>query len=128
MKAQTAVVTQQRSQPAIPRLLALGLLTLLVSVNTSAQAGGAELKEKLAAFKQSATANQQRLHKYKWTEIPQVTFKGETKPQQEFACQYGPDGQVQKIPLTQQQQQPSGGKLKQRMIEKKKDEMQQNME
>jgi hypothetical protein len=54
-----------------------------------------------------------------------VTFKGETKPQQEFACQYGPDGQVQKIPLTQQQ--PSGGKVKQRMIEKKKDEMQQYM-
>ena len=38
MKAQTAVVTQQRSQLAIPRLLALGLLTLLVSVNASAQA------------------------------------------------------------------------------------------
>ncbi len=126
MKAQTAVVTQQRSQLAIARRLALGLLTLLVSVNASAQAGGAELKEKLAVLKQSAAANQQRLRKYQWTEIQQVTFKGETKPQQEFACQYGLNGQVQKIPLTQQQQ-PSGGKLKQRMIEKKKDEMEQYM-
>ena len=38
-------------------------------------------------------------------------------------CQYGPDGTVQRIPLNQTQQQPSGGKLKQRIIEKKKEEM-----
>jgi hypothetical protein len=89
----------------------------------AAQADGAELQQKVAALKQSAAANQQRLHKYQWTEVQQLTLKGETKPQQQFMCQYGPDGKVEKYPMGQQQQ-PSGGKLKQRMIEKKKAEMQ----
>ena len=87
-----------------------------------AQAGGAELQQKLAALKQSAAANQQRLHKYQWTEVQQLTLKGETKPQQQFMCQYGPDGQVEKYPMGEQPQ-PSGGKLKQRMVQKKKEEM-----
>src|SRR5215469_8537883 len=91
-----------------------------------AQAGGAELQQKFAALKQSAAANQQKLHKYQWTEIQQVTYKGDQKPQQQFMCQYGPDGKVQKFPMGPQQQ-PSGGKFKQRMIEKKKDEMEQYM-
>jgi len=91
-----------------------------------AQAGGAELQQKFAALKQSAAANQQKLHKYQWTEVQQISLKGEARPQQQFMCQYGPDGQVQKFPMGPQQQ-PSGGKLKQRMIEKKKDEMEQYM-
>jgi len=97
---------------------------MALTVGAAAQGGNmsAELKEKFAALKQSAAANQQKLHKYQWTEVQQVTLKGDTKPQQEFMCQYGPDGKVQKYPMGQQQQ-PSGGKLKQRIIAKKKEEM-----
>jgi len=98
-------------------------VVLAVAVASSAQAGGAELQQKLAALKQSAAANQQKLRKYQWTEVQQLTLKGETKPQQQFMCQYGPDGKVEKYPMGPQQQ-PSGGKLKQRMVEKKKAEMQ----
>jgi hypothetical protein len=94
-----------------------------MSIGTLAQAGGAELQQKLAVLKQSAAANQQKLRKYQWTEVQQLTLKGETKPQQQFMCQYGPDGKVEKYPMGPQEQ-PSGGKLKQRMIEKKKAEMQ----
>ena len=107
-------------------LFAATVVMLSLTAGAFAQAGGAELKEKFAALKQSAAANQQKLHKYQWTEIQQVTYKGEQKPQQQFMCQYGPDGQVQKFPMGPQQQ-PSGGKLKQRMIQKKKDEMEQYM-
>jgi hypothetical protein len=101
------------------------LLAMALTGSAAAQAGGnmsAELKEKFQALKQSAAANQQKLHKYQWTEVQQITLNGETKPQQEFMCQYGPDGKVQKYPMGQQPQ-PSGGKLKQRMIAKKKEEM-----
>jgi hypothetical protein len=107
------------------RIWAVSVLAvvLAVAVASSAQAGGAELQQKLAALKQSAAANQQKLRKYQWTEVQQLTLKGETKPQQQFMCQYGPDGKVEKYPMGPQQQ-PSGGKLKQRMIEKKKAEMQ----
>jgi hypothetical protein len=101
------------------------VVTVALTGASAAQAGGgasAELKQKFAALKQSAAANQQKLHKYQWTEVQQVTLKGDSKPQQEFMCQYGPDGKVQKYPMGQQPQ-PSGGKLKQRMIAKKKEEM-----
>jgi hypothetical protein len=128
MKPQSNGVAGGTSTLADARWIAGVLLMTLLAANGWAQtaAGSAELKEKLAALKQSAAANQQRLHKYQWTEIQQVTFKGEAKPEQQFMCQYGPNGQVQKIPLTQQQP-PSGGKLKQRIVEKKKDEMEQYM-
>jgi hypothetical protein len=110
------------------KLVAVVVVMLGLVGAALAQAGGAksELTQKFAALKQSAAANQQKLHKYQWTEIQQVTFKGDQKPQQQFMCQYGPDGKVQKYPMGPQQQ-PSGGKLKQRMIEKKKDEMDQYM-
>jgi len=103
-------------------------MLLLLAGTVVAQSGGAsaELKQKVAALKQSAVLNQQKLRKYQWTEVQQVTYKGETKPQQEFMCQYGPDGKVQKFPMGEQQK-PSGGRLKQRMVEKKKDEMEQYM-
>lgn len=126
MTAKTAGVSQNRSKVAIATWLVPGLFTLLVTGGALAQAGGAELQQKLAALKQSTAANQQRLHQYQWTEAQQVTYKGDTKPERQFMCQYGPDGKVQKFPMGPQQQ-PSGGKLKQRMIEKKKEEMQDYM-
>ena len=100
---------------------------LALGIGAIAQAGGsavsAEAKQKVAALKQSVAANQQKLKKYQWTEVQQLTLKGETKPQQQFMCQYGPDGQVEKYPMGPQEQ-PSGGRFKQKMIAKKKAEMQ----
>ncbi len=107
--------------------------TLLFALAAFAQTGGAnpQLQQKLAALKQSAAQNKQKLHKYQWTEIQQVNFKGEDKPSKTFLCQYGPDGQVQKTPTTPsqppQQQQGRGGRLKQHVVEKKTDEMEQYM-
>ena len=109
------------------------LLTAL-TVSCLAQAGGgapSELQQKLAAVKQSAAANQQRLHQYQWVETTQIALKGEPKPPKQNLCSYGPDGQVQKVPIgEQQQQQPSGrqGRVKERVVEKKKEEMQDYMQ
>ena len=106
-------------------LAAFAIAVLAASVLAQAGGGGlsAESKQRLQALKQSVAANQQKLKQYQWTEVQQLTLKGETKPQQQFMCQYGPDGKVQKFPMGEQQQ-PSGGRLKQRMIAKKKAEMQ----
>ena len=102
------------------------LLTLLCGLPAFSQ--NADLQEKLAALKQSTAENQQRLHRYQWTETTQITLKGEPKPPKQNLCQYGPDGQVQKTPIgQQQQQQPSGGRMKQRIIEKKTEEMKDYM-
>jgi len=103
----------------------IGLLMLTMVTGAAAQGGAAanpELQQRVAALKQSIAANQQKLHKYQWTEVQQMTLKGETKPQLQFMCQYGPDGKVEKYPMSEQQQ-PSGGPLKRRMVEKKKQEI-----
>ncbi len=117
--------------------LELGILLVAAMLATPALAqmaggqGPAELQQKLAALKQSAAANKQRLHQYQWVETQQLTLKGEPKPQKSFLCSYGPNGQVQKVPMGEQQApQQSGrqGRLKERVIEKKTDEMQTYMQ
>ncbi len=109
-------------------VIATGILatTLLSSVPASAQAGG-ELQQKLAAVKQSAAENQQRLHKYQWVETTQLTLNGEAKPPSTSMCMYGPNGQVQKTPTSAPPPPPSGGRMKQRIVEKKTTEMKDYM-
>jgi len=104
------------------------LLTAIVPA--IAQTGGGlagELQQKFAAVKQSVAENQQKLHQYQWTEMTQLTLKGDAKPPKTFQCQYGPDGTVQKTPVGAPPPEPSGGRMKQKIIEKKKEEMQDYM-
>lgn len=108
------------------RLITVGAVVLVASVSAIAQNG--ELQEKLAAVKAAAAQNTQRLHQYQWTETTQLTLKGDPKPSSENLCQYGPDGQIQKTPIGPPPQGPSGGRMKQRIIEKKKAEMQEYMQ
>jgi hypothetical protein len=104
------------------------LFALAFVAGLPAVAQNVELQQKLAAVKQAAAENKQKLQQYQWTETTQLTLKGDPKPSSEKLCQYGPDGQVQKTPIGPPPQQPSGGRLKQRVIEKKKGELQEYME
>ena len=108
------------------RIVVLGGLALLGTVSVRPQ--NPELQAKLAAAKQAAAENKQRLHLYQWTETTQLTLKGDQKPPRQYSCQYGPDGQVQKTPIGPPPEQPSGGRLKERIIEKKKAEMKDYMD
>jgi hypothetical protein len=90
-------------------------------------AQGADLQERVAAVKQSVAENKQRLQGYQWTETTQLTLNGDAKPPSQNQCQYGPDGQVQKTPITPPPPPPSGGRLKQRVVANKKAEMQDYM-
>ncbi len=111
---------------ALARFATMVALILVIAFPAVAQSG--ELQQKLAAVKQAAAENKQRLHQYQWTETTQLTLKGDSKPSSENLCQYGPDGQVQKTPIGPPPQQPSGGRVKQRVIAKKKAEMKDYME
>jgi hypothetical protein len=75
-----------------------------------------------------AAENKQQLRQYQWIETTQLTLKGDQKPPTENSCHYGPDGQVQKTPIGPPPEQPSGGRLKERIIEKKKAEMKDYMQ
>lgn len=89
---------------------------------------GPELQQKLMALKQSAAENKQNLRHYQWIETAQLTLKGEQKPEQVYQCSYGPNGQVQKIPMNPPQQQQGHGGLRGRIVEKKKAEMKDYMQ
>jgi hypothetical protein len=108
------------------QLILIGALLLITAASTFAQGG--ELQQKLAAVKQAAAENKQRLRQYQWTETIQLTLKGDPKDPTQNLCQYGPDGQVQKTPIGPPPEQPSGGRVKQRVIAKKKAEMKDYME
>jgi hypothetical protein len=103
------------------KLAFVGALLLITSVSAFAQS--AELQQKLAAVKQSAAENKQKLRQYQWTETIQLTLKGDAKSPTQNLCQYGPSGQVQKTPIGPPPEQPSGGRVKQRVVAKKKAEM-----
>src|SRR5580692_1699161 len=103
------------------------ILAVVLAVALPSMAQNGELQQKLAAVKQATAENKQRLHQYQWTETTQLTLKGDQKPSSQKLCQYGPDGQVQKTPIGPPPEQPSGGRMKQRVIAKKKEEMQDYM-
>jgi hypothetical protein len=108
------------------RLMMIVAAILVTTIATIAQNG--ELQQKLAAVKQSAAENKQKLQQYQWIETTQLTLKGEPKPSSQKLCHYGPDGQIQKSLMSPPPEQPSGGRMKQRVIAKKKEEMQDYME
>lgn len=116
----------EATAPICRRFMIFAALALLASASALAQ--NAELQEKLAAVKQAAAENKQRLLQYRWIETTQLTLKGNQKSPTQNSCQYGPDGQVQKTSIGPPPQPPSGGKMKQRIIEKKKEEMKDYMQ
>ena len=108
------------------RLVIIGALTLAVTVPAISQ--NSELQEKIAAVKQAAAENKQKLVQYQWVETTQLTLKGDAKPPTKNSCQYGPDGKVQKTAIGPPPEQPSGGRMKQKVIAKKKAEMKDYMQ
>ncbi len=136
MKEQTALpMASGRGimRPARWKFSVAGLV-LLASLSTGAfaqmgAAGNPELQQKLMALKQAAAQNKQKLHHYQWVETTQIALKGEQKPERVYQCSYGPNGQVQKVPLgaPPQANQQKGG-IRGRIIEKKTDEMKDYMQ
>ena len=108
------------------RLVMIGAVTLAITFPAISQ--NTELQEKLAAVKQAAAENKQKLRQYQWVETTQLTLKGDAKPPTKNSCQYGPDGKVQKTAIGPPPEQPSGGRMKQKVIAKKKAEMKDYMQ
>jgi hypothetical protein len=117
--------------PSLKRHTLLAVAAMLAmaapAIAQTAAPASEELQQRLAEIKQSTAENQQKLHQYQWTETREVTLKGQPRPPKQSLARYGPDGKVQKTPLdAPQQQQPQqsarGGRVKQKVIAKKKEE------
>lgn len=110
----------------IRRFFSIGCAIAFLAV-VPAIAQDSELREKVATVKQAAAENKQKLRQYQWIETTQLTLKGDPKPASTNLCRYGPDGQVQKNLVSPPAEPPSGGRVKQKIIAKKKEEMKDYM-
>jgi hypothetical protein len=91
--------------------------------------------DRVAAFKQALAENQKRLRQYEWIETTIISLKGEEKARKQQRCYYGADGKVQKLPVDSQPEPAARegrggrrGRMAERIVENKKDEMQDYME
>jgi hypothetical protein len=104
------------------------VLTWLALAALVQPAGAQDLKERLAAVKQSVAANQQALRSYTWLEKTELSLKGEVKATKVDSCRYGPDGKVQKTPVVQppppEKKRGLRGKIIANKTEEMKDELQ----
>jgi len=92
---------------------------------SEAAAQNPQMEQKVAEIKQASAANKQALARYTWQEQQVISVKGEVKKTVSYQVSVGPDGQQQKIELgSSAAPPPSGGRLKQHIVAKKKDEYQ----
>lgn len=89
----------------------------------------------VAALKQNLAESQKRLRQYEWIETTVISLKGEAKSRKQQRVYYGADGKLIKLPVGEPQPQAAsggggrrGGRAKERVVENKKNEMQEYME
>jgi hypothetical protein len=96
--------------------------------------GGQAVQDRVAGLKQAITDSQKQLRQYEWIETTILSVKGEEKSRTQKRCYYGADGAVQKLPIEPGDAKPGGGgrrrggRVKQAIVENKKEELQDYME
>jgi hypothetical protein len=113
--------------------ITVGMLTSLSVARGTAQAPPTP-DQMVAALKQNLAESQKRLRQYEWVETTAISLKGEEKSRKQQRVYYGADGKLTKLPIDEAPPQaaPSerggrGGRLKGKVVENKKDEMQEYM-
>jgi hypothetical protein len=106
--------------------LALATCGILISPTAEAVAQNADMLQKLQEIKASTAANKAALSHYTWQEVESISLKGEVKKTTTYQVVVGPDGKDQKTEIGgSAAAAPSGGRFKQRIIAKKKEEYQE---
>jgi hypothetical protein len=117
-------------------VIAVAIVTSLPVARAGAQAPPTP-DQMVAALKQNLADGQKRLRQYEWIETTAISLKGEEKSRKQQRVYYGADGKLTKLPVGEPPAQAApaaqgggrrGGRLKERVIENKKDEMQEYME
>jgi hypothetical protein len=104
--------------------LALPVFAIGTIFTQSIAAQNPEMQQKIADVKLAAAMNKQALAQYTYVQTTTISIKGDVKKVTHDQVVTGPDGKPQKTSLDPPAAppQPSGGRIKQRIIEKKKDE------
>lgn len=103
-------------------IVAVVAIALPFAISLRAQVG--DMQARVAELKESATKNKQELARYTWTERVTISLNGQERKQERFQVRMGADGKPVKTPIDApaQEQSARGGRLRQRVIEKKKEE------
>jgi hypothetical protein len=120
------------NQRAALWIVTIGIVTS-VSVGGWAAQAPATPDQMVAALKKNLEESQKRLRQYEWVETTVISLKGEEKSRKQQRVYYGADGTLTKLPIGEPPPQAAqgggrGGRLKKRIVENKKDEMQDYME
>ena len=114
------------------------LSAILIGIVMAAARGVAQAPpspdQLVAALKQNLGESQKRLRQYEWIETTAISLKGEEKSRKQQRVYYGADGKLTKVPMGEPKPaaEPSGGggrgrrgggRVKENIIENKKDEM-----
>src|SRR6187455_597505 len=113
-------------------VIALGILVSLPVARVVAQAPPTP-DQMVATLKQNLAESQKRLRQYEWVETTTISLKGEQKSSKQQRVYYGADGKLTKTPMGEPPAQAAaqgggrggrgGGRLKEKVVENKKDEM-----
>jgi hypothetical protein len=129
-------MTWKQVSGAVVAAATLGIGGVLQAQQPPAQAAGGGAQDRVGAVKQSLQEGMARIRQYEWVETTIISLKGEEKSRKQNRCYYGADGKVQKTSLDQAPPPAQaksgggrrGGKVKQQVVENKKDEMKEYME
>ena len=109
---------------------------LLLSATLFAQAPSPD--ERLATLKKSLAESAMRIRQYQWVETTAISLKGEEKSRTQKTVFYGADGKLQKTaiagaapaaaPPPKEARGGRGGRVKEKVVENKKDEIKEYME
>ena len=115
--------------------LAAAVIISLSSLWVATAQQGPTPDQRVAAIKQSLQTSQAQLRKLEWIETTIVSLKGEEKARTQKRVYYGADGKLQKVAMNEAPKPgaaPSGGRrggrLKAKIVENKKSEIQEYME
>jgi hypothetical protein len=108
-------------------ILTIGFAALVTGRPLRGQGAGGDLQARVAELKESMAKNKANLAQYTWKETVKIILKGEEKKTEHFQVHQGPDGKPVKTSLdpaeaAQQASGGRGGRLKEHVVEKKKEE------
>jgi len=113
--------------------MATAMIVVLVAIGAASSmqdpAAKEQLQAKIADVKASLAANAAALKNYTWMETTEISLKGDVKSKTQNACNYGPDGKVQKKDVSappQKKEAPRG--LKGKIVENKVDDIKEYMQ
>ena len=105
-------------------LASFALMLTLVGPGLAAQ--NPDLQQRVADLKESTAKNKEELKQYTWLKRVTVSLKGQERKQERFQVRLGADGKPLKTPLdapaATQDSAGRGGRLRERVVEKKKEE------